>query len=197
MLRWSYRRRNRSLLPEPSRPHPRMGQTSARWKSYWGVCLRLCRRGLRSYPMFRCQSYISMRGKRRLARRTGFGTRGIFAGLIELQNAPGCLDVEAAKLAFQISQLLGGDPVILGAKKKQCHCRRPREIEGFGQNQYHFPVLVQQGAFDHVARQGAQQGQSDRDLVELMRPRIVKNAVLIQVAVLMLRRHQPFSDKIT
>src|SRR5258708_9889092 len=32
--------------------------------------------------------------------------------------------------------------------------------------------------------------QSDRDLVELMRSRIVKNAVLIEVAVLMLRRHQ-------
>src|SRR5882757_9086734 len=65
-----------------------------------------------------------MHVKRRLARRTGIGTRGILAGLIELQNAPGCLDVEATKLAFQISQLMGGDPVILGAKKKQCHCRR-------------------------------------------------------------------------
>src|SRR6266567_6845629 len=196
MLRWWYRRRNRSLLPEPTRPHPRMGQTSARWK-YRGVRLRPRRRELRSSPMFRCQSWISMHVKRRLARRSGIGTRGSLAALIELQNAPGCLDVEATKLAFQISQLLGGDPVILGAKKKQCHCRRPREIEGFGQNQYHFPVLVQQGAFDHVARQGAQQGQSDRDLVELMRPRIVKNTVLIQVAVLMLRRHQPFCDKIT
>jgi hypothetical protein len=68
-----------------------------------GVRVPLRRRGLRSSPMFRRQSYISMRMKRRQARRTGIGACGILTGPIQLQNAPGCLDVEATKLVFQIS----------------------------------------------------------------------------------------------
>jgi len=78
---------------------------------------------------------------------------GILAGPVAFQNAQGCRDVEAAKLAFQVVQVLGGDAVVFCAEKKQRHCRFPRKVERLRQDQQHFPVPVQQGAFDHVARQ--------------------------------------------
>src|ERR1700742_5114255 len=41
----------------------------------------------------------------------GFGIRipGTFARLIEFQNSPRCLDIEAAKLAFEVIQIVCGD----------------------------------------------------------------------------------------
>src|ERR1700737_2060161 len=98
---------------------------------------------------------ISMHVMRSQAVRTGFSTRGIFACLIEFQNASGCVDVEAGKLVFQVGQVQRGDAVIFCAEKQQCHGRRPRKVEGFGQNQQHLSVLAQQGAFNHIAGQGA------------------------------------------
>src|SRR5438552_3642633 len=91
--------------------------------------------------------------KRGLALDVGIAGRGVLAGLIKFQNAPGRLDVEAAKLVFQIFQVERGDAMILCAEKKQCHGRIPRKVEGFGQNQQGFPVPVHKGSFDHIARQ--------------------------------------------
>src|SRR5437588_11098453 len=79
----------------------------------------------------------------------------VLARLIKFQNAPGRLNVEAAKLVFQVFQIERGDAVILCAEKKQCHGRIPRKVEGFGQNQQGFPVPVHKGSFDHIARQRA------------------------------------------
>ena len=118
----------------------------------------------------------------------------MLAGLIKFQNAPGRLDVEAAKLVFQIFQVERGDAVILCAEKKQCHGRIPRKVEGFGQNQQGFPVPVHKGSFDHIARQRTQQGKPDSDLFQAMRPRVPGDAVFVQVALLVLRRHHPFCD---
>src|SRR5471030_2256565 len=45
----------------------------------------------------------------RLTPQLGIGIPRILAGLIKFKNAPGCLDVEVAKLDFQIFQVLRGD----------------------------------------------------------------------------------------
>src|SRR5437016_1934433 len=99
-------------------------------------------------------SYRSSLPKNRgLAPDVGIGGCRVLAGLIKFQNAPGGLDVEAAKLVFQVFQVVRRDAVILCAEKKQCHGRVPRKVEGFAQNQQRFPVPVHQGSFNHVARQ--------------------------------------------
>src|ERR1700722_13382514 len=67
----------------------------------------------------------SGRGKCDRLRLAGFGNRAILAGLIECKNASRRLDVEAAVLAFQVSQVLRGDAVIFCAKKQQGHLRLP------------------------------------------------------------------------
>src|SRR3984893_7669888 len=63
----------------------------------------------------------SGRGKCDRLRLAGFGNRAILAGLIECKNASRRLDVEAAVLAFQVSQVLRGDAVIFCAEKQQGH----------------------------------------------------------------------------
>src|SRR5271156_1553209 len=80
-------------------------------------------------PPISCLS--SLRKKRGLALDVGIGGRRVLAGLIKRQNAPGCLDVEAAELVLQVFQIMSGDAVILGAEKKQRHGRAPRKVEGF------------------------------------------------------------------
>src|SRR6266700_536899 len=137
----------------------------------------------------------SLPKKRGLAFDVGIGDRRVLAGLIKFQNAPGRLDVQAAKLAFQVFQVVRSDAVILCAEKKQGHSRVPRRVEGFGQNQQRFAVPVHEGSFDHVARQRAQQGQSDRNLVNPVGASVTGYAVLIQVALPMLRRHDLLCDK--
>src|SRR5437879_9795721 len=99
---------------------------------------------LRSLSIFPSQSVISMQMKRRRALQARISTPGILARLIEFQNAAGGLDVKAAKLVFQVIQVLCGDAVIFCAEKKQRHCGLPRKVEGFGENQQHFSLLVEQ-----------------------------------------------------
>src|SRR5690349_2695923 len=60
-----------------------------------------------------------------LTGRTGIGRAAGLARLIELQNAPGGLDVEGAELALEFAQIGDGDAVILGAEKQQRHGRTP------------------------------------------------------------------------
>ena len=106
----------------------------------------------------RLRSVVSLRRKRGLAPQArnrhpwhSCGTDRISRTLREVST------LRRPILAFQVVQVLGGDAVILGAEKQQRHGRRPRKVERLGQDQQHFPVPVQQGAFDHVARQCAQQ----------------------------------------
>ena len=73
------------------------------------------------------------------------------ARLAEGQNAARRLDVEATVIAFETSEVVGGDPMILGAEEQQRHGRVPREFEGLGKDQQHFAILVEKRAFDHVA----------------------------------------------
>src|SRR6202790_4973673 len=91
------------------------------------------------------RSSISMRMMRRRASGGRVRGRGALARLIELQNAPRGLDIEAAIFALHVIQVLPGDAVILGAQKQQRHGGLPREVEGFRQNQQHVPVPVDQG----------------------------------------------------
>src|ERR1700719_1651967 len=67
----------------------------------------------------------SGRGMRHRLRLAGLGSRPILAGLIECKNASRRLDVEAAVLAFQVSQVLRGDAMIFCAEKQQGHRRLP------------------------------------------------------------------------
>src|SRR5260370_32394824 len=89
----------------------------------------------------------SLHGKRGLPLGAGIGASGMLARLIELQDAAGCLDVEAAKFAFQIVQVLGGDAGILCAKEQEPPGRGPPKVPRLGQHEQHLPNLVQQGPF--------------------------------------------------
>jgi len=75
--------------------------------------------------------------------------------------------------------------VIFCTKKQQRHCGLPSEPEGLRQDQYHLAVMNQRSLHD-VDRQGAQQRQSNCGLVDLMGSGVFQNAVLIQIAILML-----------
>src|SRR6202021_1287646 len=88
----------------------------------------------------------------------------VLARLVECEHAARRLDVEAAVVAFEASQVAGGDPVILGAEEQQRHRGVPGEIQRLAQDQDHLAIAVEQRALDHIARQRAQQGDADRDL---------------------------------
>src|SRR6202047_2503120 len=104
----------------------------------WGAALPNAGTALPNGIAFMLVGLHSWHGKRGLPLRAGLRCFAILARLIEGQNAPRCLDVEAAILAFQVSQILRGDAMVLGAEKQQGHHRLPGEIEGLGKDQQRF-----------------------------------------------------------